>query len=174
MIGQLFKSGGISVKIGDKIVGLAERGTLSIDRDAKLEMDWSPSPIKLTGTVKIEDKHPLLEDFLSGMSFNVDTTIFQKMNQQKLPRKVKKAYTSHYYRRNTKWKRELDKWIMRSRHHLGIGEMKLTEDEMGNIKAVIECGRNMPVPKVSGDSMLKVLQERISYGTGNRPSKATT
>ena len=173
MIEQL-KAGGFSVKIGDAVVGIAKTSTLSIDREPKLEMDWSPSPIKLTGTVKIEDKHPLLEDFLSGMSFNVDTTIFQKMDKQKLPRKVKKAYTSYYYRRDTKWKRELDKWIMRSRHHLGSGEMKLTEDEMGNIKAVIESGRNMPVHKVSGDSMLKVLQERISHGTGNRPSKATT
>lgn len=157
MIEQL-KAGGFSVRIGDKIVGLAERGTLSIDRDAKLEMDWSPSPIKLTGTVKIEDKHPLLEDFLSGMSFNVDTTIITKMN---LPRKVKKAYKSYYYRRNTKWKRELDKWIMRSRHHLGSGEMKVTEDEMGNIKAVIEFGRNAAINvNVDADTLIKALQEK--------------
>lgn len=158
MIEQL-KAGGFSVKIGDKIVGLAESGTLSIDRDAKLEMDWSPSPIKQTYTVKIEDKHPLLEDFLSGgMSFNVDTTIVPKMN---LPRKVKKAYKSYYYRRNTKWKRELDKWIMRSRHRLGSGEMKLTEDEMGNIKAVIECGRNAVTNvNVDADTLIKALQEK--------------
>lgn len=157
MIGQ-FKSGGFSVMIGDAVVGIAKTSTLRIDRDAKLEMDWSPSPIKLTGTVKIEDKHPLLEDFLSGMSFNVDTTIVPKMN---LPRKVKKAYKSYYYRRNTKWKRELDKWIMRSRHRLGSGEMKLTEDEMGNIKAVIECGRNAATNvNVDADTLIKALQEK--------------
>lgn len=160
MIEQL-KAGGFSVKMGDKIVGLAESGTLSIDRDAKLEMDWSPSPIKQTYTVKIEDKHQLLEDFLSGMSFNVDTTIFQKMDHQKLPRKVKKAYKSYYYRRNTKWKRELDKWIIRSMHHLGSGEMKVTEDEMGNIKAVIECGRNAATNvNVDADTLIKALQEK--------------
>lgn len=160
MIEQL-KAGGFSVRIGDKIVGLAERGTLSIDRDAKLENVWNPVPIKLAGTVKIEDTHPLLEDFLSGMSFNVDTTIFQKMDHQKLPRKVKKAFTSYYYRRNTKWKRELDKWIMRSRHRLGSGEMKLTEDEMGNIKAVIECGRNAAINvNVDADTLIKALQEK--------------
>lgn len=159
MIEQL-KAGGFSVKIGDAVVGIAKTSTLSIDRDAKLE-NWNPVPIKLTGTVKIEDKHPLLEDFLSGMSFNVDTTIFQKMDQQKLPRKVKKAFTSYYYRRNTKWKRELNKWIMRSRHRLGSGEMKLTEDEMGNIKAVIECGRNAAINvNVDADTLIKALQEK--------------
>lgn len=160
MIEQL-KAGGFSVKIGDKIVGVAKTSTLRIDKDAKLEMDWSPSPIKQTYTVKIEDKHPLLEDFLPGMSFNVDTTIFQKMDHQKLPRKVKKAYKSYYYRRNTKWKRELDKWIMRSMHHLGSGEMKVTEDEMGNIKAVIECGRNAAINvNVDADTLIKALQEK--------------
>lgn len=167
MIEQL-KAGGFSVKIGDAVVGIAKTSTLSIDRDAKLEMDWSPSPIKLTGTVKIDDKDSLLEDFLSGMRFNVDTTIFKKMDQQKLPRKVKKAFTSYYYRRNTKWKRELDKWIMRSRHRLGPGEMVMTKDEAGRLKAVIEFGKNVLVTnkdgsKVSADTLLKALLEKNGW-----------
>lgn len=156
MIEQL-KAGGFSVMIGDKIVGVAKTSTLSIDKDAKLENVWNPEPIKLTGTVKIEDKHPLLEDFLSGMKFEVETTICEKMN---LPRKTKKAYTS-YYRRNTKWKRELDKWIMRSRHRLGPGEMVMTKDEAGRIEVVINSGRNEATSvSVDSDTMLKTLQEK--------------
>lgn len=157
MIEQL-KAGGFSVKIGDAVVGIAKTSTLSIDREPKLEMDWSPSPIKLTGTVKIDGNDSSLQDFLSGMKFMVQTVVYNKMI---LPRKVKKAYTSYYYRRDTKWKRELDKWIMRSRHHLGSGEMKLTEDEMGNIKAVIEYGRNDATSvNVNADTLIDTLQEK--------------
>jgi hypothetical protein len=156
MIEQL-KAGGFSVKIGDAVVGIAKTSTLSIDREPKLEMDWSPSPIKLTGTAKIDGNDSLLEDFLSGMKFEVETTICEKMN---LPRKTKKACTS-YYRRNTKWKRELNKWLMRSRHRLVPGEMVMTKDEAGRIEVVINSGRNEATSvSVDSDTILKALQEK--------------
>lgn len=175
MIGQLFKSGGFSVEIGDKIVGMAENAALCINGETKLEMDWSPSPIKLTGTAKIDGNDSLLEDLLSGMSFNVDTTIFPKV---KLPRKIKKAGREFYWR-NTKWRRKWDRYIIRARRHYRGGEMILTKDEAGRLKAVIEFGKNVLVTnkdgsKVSADTLLKALLEKKSHGTGNRPSKATT
>jgi hypothetical protein len=163
MIEQL-KAGGFSVMIGDAVVGIAKTSTLSIDRDAKLEMDWSPSPIKLTGTAKIDGNDSLLEDFLSGMKFEVETAICEKMN---LPRKTKKAYTS-YYRRNTKWKRELNKWIMRSRHRLGPGEMVMTKDEAGRIEMVVNSCRNEATSvSVDSDTMLKTLHEKNTRMTTN-------
>ena len=41
------------------------------------------------------------------------------------------------------------------------GEMKLTEDEMGNIKAVIEYGRNDTTSvNVNADTLIDTLQEK--------------
>lgn len=173
MIGQLFKSGGFSVKIGDKIVGMAETGTLSIDKDAKLEMDWSPSPIKLTGKAKCDG--PLPQDFFSDMKAQVDISVFPKV---KLPRKIKKAGREFYWR-NTKWRRKWDRYIIRSRRHFRGGEMILTKDEAGRLKALIEFGKNVLVAnkdgsKVSADTLLKALLERNSHGAGNRQGKTTT
>ena len=157
MIEQL-KAGGFSVKIGDAVVGIAKTSTLSIDREPKLEMDWSPSPIKLTGTVKIDGNDSSLQDFLSGMKFMVQAVVYNKMI---LPRKTKKAYTSHYYRRNTKWKRELNKWLMRSRHRIGPGGMVMTKDEAGRIEMVINSSRNEATSvNVNAGTLIDTLQEK--------------
>ena len=152
------KAGGFSVKIGDAVVGIAKTSTLSIDKDAELENVWNPEPIKLTGTAKIDGNDSSLQDFLSGMKFMVQAVVYNKMI---LPRKTKKAYTSYYYRRNTKWKRELNKWLMRSRHRLGPGEMVMTKDEAGRIEMVVNSCRNEETSvNVNADTLIDTLQEK--------------
>lgn len=145
--------------IGDKIVGIAENAALCINGESKLEMDWSPSPIKLTGKVKCDG--PLPQDFFSGMKAQVDISVFPKV---KLPRKIKKAGREFYWR-NTKWRRKWDRYIIRARRHFRGGEMKLTKDEAGRLKAVIEFGKNVLVTnkdgsKVSADTLIKELLEK--------------
>lgn len=106
MIGQLFKSGGFSVEIGDKIVG----------------------------TVK-------------------NSILFPKV---KLPRKVKKAARSFYWR-NTKWKRRWERWLLRNRIRHRGGEMTLTKEARDRIEKMINFSEHVWCGKVSADTLLKAL-----------------
>lgn len=77
----------------------------------------------------------------------------------KLPRKVKKAARSFYWR-NTKWKRRWELWLLRNRRRHRGAEMTLTKEAQDKIEKMINFSKYVCYGKVFADTLLKALQEK--------------
>ena len=107
-------------------------GMLTYEDDDKPQGGW-PSPISFHATATVTDPDEVLQQLLQGAQ-TFDVTIERKL--PRLPRKMKKAYSSDYPR-NTKWKCKVANLIRRQSQTLHDCEVVVTSEQQDRLMATI-------------------------------------
>ena len=129
---NMMRAENLRILVGDKVVGLAKIGQITIaEDDIKLKKQsepWRMPDIRqswnITCNAMIKEPGDMVRDLLNGKG-KWDVTI--ERNVGKLPRKMKKALRSQCM---TKWKRKVLAYIFRRQIHIHNAEMVVREEQM--------------------------------------------